>query len=199
MKPARREQQEPRSHQLDARQAGPALAVTQWINSATNLADLKGKIVVIDFWAYAVPVSIPHSNELQKTPTSVIIIAVCAPKGGEKMAETVKARGIEYAVALDTGDKGSTFAAYKADSYPDYFIIDRGTHWGDVANRDVETASNYYWPRKSRLLLNPAGNTPPSPVSRLRGQSRFPCSRRTGWSGRTCCRCSPKPRQRGAC
>ncbi len=72
----------------------------------------------------------------------MIIIAVCAPKGGEKMAETVKARGIEYAVALDTGDKGSTFAAYKADSYPDYFIIDRkgNLHWGDVANRDVETA-----------------------------------------------------------
>lgn len=126
----------------------PALAVTNWLNSKPlTLADFKGKIVVIDFWAtWCGPclASIPHSNELQKkyADKGVVIIAVCAPNGGEKMAATVKERGIEYAVALDTGDKGNTFAVYKADSYPDYFIIDRkgNLHWGDVVNDDVEKA-----------------------------------------------------------
>jgi hypothetical protein len=53
----------------------------------------------------------------------------------------VKERNIEYAVALDNG-KGDTFAAYKADSYPDYYIIDRkgNLRWGDVVNDDVEMA-----------------------------------------------------------
>jgi len=129
-------------------QTAPALSVTNWINSKPlTLANLKGKIVVIDFWAtWCGPclASVPHSNELQKkyADKGVVIIAVCAPNGGEKMAVTVKERGIEYAVALDTGDKGNTFAVYKADSYPDYFIIDRkgNLHWGDVVNDDVEKA-----------------------------------------------------------
>jgi cytochrome c biogenesis protein CcmG/thiol:disulfide interchange protein DsbE len=126
----------------------PALSVTNWINSKPlTLADLKGKIVVIDFWAtWCGPclASVPHSNELQKkyADKGVVFIGVCCPQGGEKMAETVKTHGIEYAVVLDTGEKGDTFAAYKADSYPDYFIIDRqgNLHWGDVVNDNTEKA-----------------------------------------------------------
>ena len=135
---------------LDAMQGKPApeLAVKNWINSKPlKLADLKGKIVVVDFWAtWCGPciASVPHTNELQKKYANqgVVFVAVCAVKGGEKMAETAKKHGMQYAVALDTGKTGDTFAAFKADSYPDYFIIDRKGHlrWGDVSNADVEKA-----------------------------------------------------------
>ncbi len=124
----------------------PALAVSEWTNAKPQtLADLKGKIVVLDFWAtWCGPclAAVPHTNELQKkyADKGVVFIGVCCPRGGEKMAETVKSKGIEYAVALDT--TGDTFKSYKADSYPDYFIIDRAgnLHWGDVVNSNVENA-----------------------------------------------------------
>ena len=54
------------------------------------------------------------------------------------MGDTVKQKGIKYPVAEDTG----TIAAYKANSYPDYYIIDRNgvLRWADIVNRDVEKA-----------------------------------------------------------
>jgi thiol-disulfide isomerase/thioredoxin len=129
-------------------QPAPELAVKDWINSKpVKLADLKGKIVVVDFWAtWCGPclASVPHMNELQKkyADQGVVFVAVCAVNGGEKMAATVNKHDMQYPVALDTGAKGNTFAAYKADSYPDYFIIDRkgNLRWGDVTNADVEKA-----------------------------------------------------------
>jgi thiol-disulfide isomerase/thioredoxin len=126
----------------------PELSLTTWTNSKPlKLADLKGKIVVLDFWAtWCGPclAAVPHTNELQKkyADRGVVIIGVCAVNGGEKMADTVKAHKIEYPVALDTGSQGDTLNAYHANSFPDYYIIDRegNLRWGDIANVDVEKA-----------------------------------------------------------
>ena len=122
----------------------PALAVKEWINSKPlTLADLKGKIVVLDFWAtWCGPclAAVPHTNELMKkyAGKGVVFIGVCAQSGGEKMAETVKSKGIEYPVALDA--ESLTGKAYMNDSYPDYYIIDRkgNLRWADLVNGDLE-------------------------------------------------------------
>ena len=131
---------------LNALQGKPApeLQLNGWINSkALNLKQLKGKIVVLDFWAtWCGPciASIPHTNELMEkySKKGVVIIGVCAQRGAEKIEATVKERGIQYPVAVDQG----TNAAYKANSYPDYYIIDRNgvLRWADIVNRDVEKA-----------------------------------------------------------
>jgi len=63
---------------------------------------------------------------------------VCAKSGSEKMAAKVKEHGIKYPVAVDAG----TNAAYRANSFPDYYLIDRSgvLRWADIANADVEKA-----------------------------------------------------------
>jgi thiol-disulfide isomerase/thioredoxin len=131
---------------LNALQGKPApeLQLNGWINSkALNLKQLKGKIVVLDFWAtWCGPciASIPHTNELMEkySKKGVVIIGVCAQRGAEKIEATVKERGIQYPVAVDQG----TNAAYKANSYPNCYIIDRKgvLRWADIVNRDVEKA-----------------------------------------------------------
>ncbi len=122
----------------------PKLALKGCINAKPmSLEKLKGKIIVLDFWAtWCGPciASIPHTNEMMERYANkgVVFIGVCAQRGAEKMGAAVKQHDIKYPVAEDIG----TIAAYKANSYPDYYIIDREgvLRWADIANRDVEKA-----------------------------------------------------------
>ena len=125
--------------------------ISQWtpageaVGKATSLDELKGKIVVLDFWAtWCGPciASIPKNNALAKkyADKGVVLIGVCHPEGGDKMLETVRSKGIEYTVCLDT--RGEASANYVVDSYPDYYIIDRDGHLrgADIGTGSVEAA-----------------------------------------------------------
>jgi len=130
----------------------PALgAVTRWANTeaamgtATSLAELRGKIVVLDFWAtWCGPciASIPKLNALSEkyADKGVVIIGVCHPEGGEKMLDTAKTHKIAYPICLDA--RGEANKAYTVDGYPDFFIIDREgrLRGADVINARIEDA-----------------------------------------------------------
>jgi thiol-disulfide isomerase/thioredoxin len=132
----------------------PALgAMTQWTNTESlgegrSLAEFKGKIVVLDFWAtWCGPCiqSIPKNNEIAKeyADDGVVLIGVCHKDGGEKMVETIRSKKIEYPCVLDA--KGEANAAFKVDGYPDYVIIDREgrVRGADVQNGQVQNAIEY--------------------------------------------------------
>ncbi len=150
----------------------PALgAMTQWTNTETlgearTLGDLKGKIVVLDFWAtWCGPCiqSIPKNNEIAKeyADDGVVLIGVCHKDGGEKMVETIRSKKIEYPCVLDA--KGEANAAFKVDGYPDYVIIDREgrVRGADVQNGQVQNAIEYLLHQEKKQREQQAGEKTP--------------------------------------
>lgn len=124
----------------------PALAVEKWHNSeAIKLADLKGKVVVLDFWAtWSGPSerAVPKHNALldKYRKDGLVIIGICSTLGGEAIAKAVEANGISYPVCVDVENRTNT--AYAPNGYPDYYIIDRAgkLRIADCTNASLEDA-----------------------------------------------------------
>jgi thiol-disulfide isomerase/thioredoxin len=126
-------------------------AATTWtdpsnaLGGATSIEALKGKIVVLDFWAtWCGPciASIPKNNEIARkfADRGVVLVGVCHPEGGDKMLDVAKSKGIGYPICLDP--RGEMIASYVVDSYPDYYLIDREgrLRGADVGNGSLEKA-----------------------------------------------------------
>ncbi len=84
----------------------------------------------------------PHLNEMQQrlADQGLVCIGVHTKKAGNKMAAYVKEAGVRFPVALD--HEGSTVKDFRADSFPDYYLIDRSgkLRVADLANADLERA-----------------------------------------------------------
>ena len=107
----------------------PKLTLTEWIGQKQNLAKLKGKIVVVDFWATWCPpcrAAIPKNVALVNKYKSrgVVLLGVHdSRRGADKMAAMAKDKGINYPLAVDTA--GASTKAWKVRFWPTYFVIDQ--------------------------------------------------------------------------
>ncbi len=84
----------------------------------------------------------PHLNELFKKydRKDLVILGIHTTNGAEKMADYVKSSGILYPVAADREKR--TVGAFRVDSFPDYYVIDRAgkLRFADLANAELDRA-----------------------------------------------------------
>jgi cytochrome c biogenesis protein CcmG/thiol:disulfide interchange protein DsbE len=133
----------------------PAINVTGWINGEVAPADMKGKVVIVDFyatWCGPCMASIPHNNELLKKykDQGLVIVGVCTSSHGqEDMEQTVTDRGITYPTARDS--KLVSEKTWNVEYYPTYALVDRK---GIV--RIIGLQPQYVEPAVKKLLDEPA-------------------------------------------
>lgn len=97
-------------------------------DAAKSLEELKGSIVVIDFWGTWCPPcrrAIPHTSKVAQhyADKGVEVIAVSNTRGSETMAQLADELGMSFPTAADLDDQ--TKNAYKVQWWPFYVLIDR--------------------------------------------------------------------------
>ena len=148
---------------------GPApdfFGITQWLNTSTpvSLSQLRGKVVLVDFWTYACINCIrtlPHVTSLYEKykERGFIVIGVHTPefeyeKRTANVERALQQYKIHYPVAQD--NDYATWKAYQNRFWPAQYLLDtkghiRMVHTGEGAYEEIEMAV--------KVLLREAGTT----------------------------------------
>ncbi len=148
-----------------------------WINSAPlGVEELRGKIVLLDFWTYTCVNCIrtlPYLREWHDkyADEGLLIIGVHTPEFEfEKLPENVRAAvadlTIEYPVAQDNNHV--TFTIYRVQAWPTKYIMDgtgfvRYYHRGEGSYADTEKVIRFLLEETGRDLSHIEPNTDPDP------------------------------------
>ena len=145
----------PRSEAIEVAATGMAPALdgaTQWINSpALNMAQLRGKVVLVDFWTYSCINclrTLPYLKAWDEKyrDQGLVIIGVHAPefafeKDIHNVEQAVRDLGVKYPVAID--NQYAIWNAYRNEYWPAHYLIDaqgrvRDQHFGEGAYQETE-------------------------------------------------------------
>lgn len=131
---------DPESQSDDFRDFGPApeiTGVTEWLQGEpTTLADLRGKVVLVDFWTYSCINclrTLPHVIEWDRRyrDHGLVVIGLHAPefafeRDPANVRRAVGDLGIDYRVALD--NDFNVWRAYQNRFWPAHYFIDAQGH-----------------------------------------------------------------------
>jgi peroxiredoxin len=119
----------------------PALQPAAWLDQNGEAAppDLKGKIVLIDFWGITCGPCVAQLPEVREAVrhfagTDLVIVGLHERSGTvAEVAEFARKRGLAYPLAIDRDDPktrgfGPTFADYGIHAIPSAVVLDRAGH-----------------------------------------------------------------------
>jgi peroxiredoxin len=107
----------------------PLLKLSGWLNGKVTPEDMKGKVVMLDFyttWCPACIADIPHNNALfeKYKNKGLVMIGICtSDEGLEDMPNQVHAKKLKYPTALDL--HLASAKAWNVSMFPTYALIDR--------------------------------------------------------------------------
>lgn len=128
-----------------AGQLAPELSAKEWMNlkAPLNLASLRGKVVLLEFWAtWCGPCvqGIPHLNELQrKYAGKSFQLLTFVEEGHQTMDKFLKRTAVEYPIGLES----TTLEDYGISGIPHAFVVNRAGKivWhGHPAKPEMEEA-----------------------------------------------------------
>jgi thiol-disulfide isomerase/thioredoxin len=142
------------------RSAPNFVGISNWLNSGPlNIADLRGKVVLVDFWTYGCincVNTLPHVTRLYNAyrDRGLVVVGVHTPefpfeKATANVQTALKRHGISYPVAQD--NDYATWKAYRNRYWPAQYIVDQNgkivfEHAGegeyDVIERTIQRLLN---------------------------------------------------------
>jgi thiol-disulfide isomerase/thioredoxin len=127
--------EEPAMRVAAAQQSAPNfVGISKWFNSQPlHIADLRGKVVLVDFWTYGCVNcvnTLPHvvALDTKYRARGLVVIGVHTPefpfeRSASNVQAALKRHGITYPVAQD--NESQTWDAYRNQYWPAQYIIDQ--------------------------------------------------------------------------
>lgn len=153
-------------------QAPAIRGIQEWLNTddgaALDLGELRGQVVLIDFWAYSCincQRSIPHVVAWDEAyrDAGLQVIGIHSPeyafeKDAGNVAAGIRDFGIEYPVALD--NTLSTWTAYRNRYWPAHYLIDASGTVRHISFGEGNYAATEKMIRELLLDADPSADLP---------------------------------------